>query len=85
MRRLPRTLYGQLLLTLLTSVLLANVIGIALVLTDRERLSRTLRAEYVAQHLADMINLLDETAAASRPKLAGALTSPNAQVLLDHP
>ncbi|WP_046167177.1 ATP-binding protein [Chromobacterium vaccinii] len=85
MRRLPRTLYGQLLLTLLTSVLLANVIGIALVLTDRERLSRTLRAEYVAQHLADMINLLDETAAASRPKLAGALTSPNAQVLLDQP
>ncbi|MGC0154484.1 ATP-binding protein [Chromobacterium vaccinii] len=84
MRRLPRTLYGQLLLTLLTSVLLANVVGIALVLTDRERLSRTLRAEYVAQHLADMINLLDETAAGNRPKLAAALTSPSVQVLLDH-
>ncbi|KUM04413.1 HAMP domain-containing protein [Chromobacterium subtsugae] len=85
MRRLPRTLYGQLLLTLLTSVLLANVIGIGLVLTDRERLTRTLRAEYVAQHLADMINLLDETSASNRPKLASALTSPSAQVLLDHP
>ncbi|KIA80359.1 hypothetical protein QR66_10745 [Chromobacterium piscinae] len=85
MRRLPRTLYGQLLLTLLTSVLLANVIGIALVLTDRERLTRTLRAEYVAQHLADMINLLDETPVSNRAKLAGALSSPMVQVVLGHP
>ncbi|POZ60506.1 ATP-binding protein [Chromobacterium alticapitis] len=85
MRRLPRTLYGQLLLTLLTSVLLANVIGIALVLTDREQLTRTLRAEYVAQHLADMINLLDETPPANRGKLAGAMSSPLVQVVLGHP
>ncbi|OWY39515.1 sensor protein [Xenophilus sp. AP218F] len=84
MRWLPRTLYGQLLVTLLLGLLLANAVGIALVLNDRDRLTRTLRAEYVAQHLADVINLLDEVPASSRAKMVGALSSPAAQVSIDH-
>ena len=41
MKWLPRTLYGQILLTLVGGLLLANALGIYFILSDRDRLSNS--------------------------------------------
>ncbi|QOZ83349.1 MULTISPECIES: ATP-binding protein [Chromobacterium] len=83
MRWLPRTLYGQILLTLVGGLLLANALGIYFILSDRDRLSNSLRVQYTAQHIADIVNLLDECPSKYREQVISALNQPTLLVRMD--
>lgn len=84
-RLMPRTLFGQILLTLLGGLLVANGIGLWLVVDDRVRLSRQVRSEYAATRVAESIALINDTAPAGRARLARLLASPNTALSLDEP
>lgn len=82
-RWLPRTLFGQVLCALLAGLLLANGLGLWLVLDDRVRLSRFMRSEYAANRVADSVLLLNDTPAAGRARLLQLLNTPATSVSLD--
>lgn len=81
----PRTLFAQLLCVLLGGLLLANALGLWLVVDDRVRLSRHMRGEYAAQRMAESITLIDDTAPADRQRLLRLLESPSTSLSLDEP
>ena len=83
MKWLPRTLYGQILLTLVGGLLLANALGIYFILSDRDRLSNSLRVQYTAQHIADIVNLLDECPSNYREQVISTLNQPTLLVRMD--
>lgn len=82
---LPRTLFGQILLTLLGGLMLANGVGLWLVLDDRVRLSRQVRSEYAAARVAESVALIDDTAPAGRVRLLRLLESPSTVLSLNEP
>jgi signal transduction histidine kinase len=82
---LPRTLFGQILLTLLGGLMLANGVGLWLVLDDRVRLSRQVRSEYAAARVAESVALIDDTALAERARLLRLLESPSTVLSLNEP
>lgn len=84
-RLLPRTLFGQILCVLLGGLLLANALGLWLVVEDRVRLSRQMRSDYAATRLAESVALVDETPAAGRERLLRMLESPSTRLSLDEP
>ena len=84
-RLLPRTLFGQILCVLLGGLLLANALGLWLVVEDRVRLSRQMRSDYAATRLAESVALVDETPAAGRDRLLRMLESPSTRLSLDEP
>ncbi|WP_019917594.1 ATP-binding protein [Methyloversatilis discipulorum] len=84
-RLLPRTLFGQILCVLLGGLLLANALGLWLVVEDRVRLSRQMRSDYAATRLAESVALVDETPAAGRERLLRMLESPSIRLSLDEP
>jgi signal transduction histidine kinase len=84
-RLLPRSLFGQILCVLLGGLLLANALGLWLVVDDRVRLSRQMRSDYAATRLAESVALVDETPAAGRERLLRMLESPSTRLSLDEP
>ncbi|MDP2870031.1 MAG: ATP-binding protein [Methyloversatilis sp.] len=84
-RLMPRTLFGQILLTLLGGLLVANGIGLWLVVDDRVRLSRQVRSEYAATRVAESIALINDTGPAGRARLVRLLASPSTALSLDEP
>ncbi|OYW32966.1 MAG: sensor protein, partial [Methyloversatilis sp. 12-65-5] len=82
---MPRTLFGQILLTLLGGLLVANGVGLWLVVDDRVRLSRQVRSEYAATRVAESIALINDTAPAGRARLVRLLESPSTALSLDEP
>ncbi|MFC7421411.1 ATP-binding protein [Iodobacter arcticus] len=76
MRFWPKTLFGQILLVMLSGLFLANAAGIWLVLNDRARQVYAFRTEYVAQHMASSLNVLCETPDAFRLRLLSVLSDP---------
>jgi signal transduction histidine kinase len=82
---LPGTLFGQILLTLLGGLMLANGAGLWLVLDDRVRLSRQVRSEYAAARVAESVALIDDTAPAGRARLLRLLESPSTVLSLNEP
>ncbi len=81
----PRSLFGQILCALLGGLLLANALGLWLVIDDRARLSRHMRGEYAAARIAESIALIDDTAPAGRARLLRLLESPATTLSLDEP
>lgn len=81
----PRTLFGQILCVLLGGLLLANALGLWLVVDDRVRLSRQMRSEYAAIRVAESVHLVDETPTTGRTRLVRALESPNTRLSLEEP
>jgi signal transduction histidine kinase len=81
----PRSLFGQILCALLGGLLLANALGLWLVVDDRARLSRHMRGEYAAARIAESIALIDDTAPAGRARLLRLLESPATSLSLDEP
>lgn len=82
---MPRTLFGQILLTLLGGLMLANAVGLWLVVDDRVRLSRQVRSEYAATRVAESVALIDDTAPAGRTRLLRLLESPSTALSMDEP
>jgi signal transduction histidine kinase len=82
MKFLPRTLYGQLLLSLCLGLLAAQAAGIWLTLNDRARFGEGLLGAFAAQRIAGVITILDEAEPAERVRLVRALNVPPTHVSL---
>ncbi|WP_018411324.1 ATP-binding protein [Methyloversatilis thermotolerans] len=82
-RLVPRTLFGQILCALLGGLLLANALGLWLVLDDRSRLSRQMRSEYAAVRMVEAVTLIDDTPATGRARLLPLLESPSTRIRVD--
>lgn len=81
----PRTLFGQIALTLFTSFLAVQLIGLWLLLDDRGRLNYKLLAEYAAKRMAGIASVLDASDPSQRPALADALSAPPTKISLKLP
>ena len=82
MRFLPRTLYGQLLLSLCLGLIAAQAAGIWLTLNDRARFGEGLLGAFAAQRVAGVITVLDQAAPSERARLVHALNVPPTHVNL---
>ncbi|MCZ7653882.1 MAG: hypothetical protein M5R42_05695 [Rhodocyclaceae bacterium] len=76
MRLLPKSLFGQIVLALVSGLVVAHVVGAWLMLDDRARFGERLRGEYAAQRIAGLITLLDGTAPEERRRVVRALSVP---------
>ena len=85
MRYLPRSLFGQIVLALVSGLVVAHVVGAWLMLDDRARFGERLRGEYAAQRIAGLITLLDGTAPEERGRVVRALSVPPTRLSLDEP
>jgi signal transduction histidine kinase len=81
----PRTLYGQLLLALLASLLAVQLVGMLLIVNDRNHLFRMLSGRYTAERLAGIVSLVERTPPANRPALLHALNEPGSFLSLREP
>lgn len=79
----PRTLYGQLLLALIVSLLTVQLIGMLLIINDRGRFFSELNGRYTAERLAGIASLVERTAAPERPALLRAFNEPGNFLTLD--
>lgn len=85
MRLLPKSLFGQIVLALVSGLVVAHVVGAWLMLDDRARFGERLRGEYAAQRIAGLITLLDGTAPEERGRVVRALSVPPTRLSLDEP
>ena len=76
MRILPRTLFGQLTLTLVAGLLLAQAASVAIHLYDRGITVRQLMGHQVAQRVASVVRLLNDQPIQARPPIIQAFSSP---------
>lgn len=81
----PRSLYGQLLLALLVSLLAVQVIGMLLIINDRGHFIARINGRYTAERLAGIVSLVERTAKADRPTLLRAFNEPGNFLVLDEP
>lgn len=80
---LPRTLFGRLILLMAGGLALAQLIGAAMHMAERQRLVRTtINAEF-AQRVAAVYRAIDHQPAAERARLAQLLSSPRQQLSLE--
>lgn len=81
----PRTLYGQLLLALLVSMIFTQLFGAWLMVSDRGRFADRMRGRYAAERLATIAATLERTAPADRPRLLQFFDEPPNIVTLSRP
>ena len=84
MKFLPRTLFGQLVLSLCLGLLAAQAVGIWLTLSDRARFGDGLLGAFAAQRIAGVITILDEADPSERARLVHALNVPPTHVSLSN-
>lgn len=70
----PRTLFGQIVLALFAGLLIVQIIGLWLMIDDRNRLNYKLLAKFAAQRTAGVVTVLDHAEAGERAALARALS-----------
>ena len=85
MRWIPRTLFGQIALTLLIGVLFTQLIGLWLLVNDRGQINYKLLSEYAAQRTAGIAIVLDSAAPEERQLLVNALSVEPTTLLLTLP
>lgn len=81
----PRTLYGQLLLALLVGMVVTQLFGAWLMVSDRGRFADRVRGRYAAERLATIASTLERTAPAERPRLLQFFDEPPNIVTLGRP
>jgi signal transduction histidine kinase len=74
MKLLPKTLFGQIALSLFAGLVVAQLLAMGLLLNDRGQLNYKLLAEYAAQRMAGIAAVLDSAEPAERPALVKALS-----------
>jgi HAMP domain-containing protein len=74
--RLPRTLFGRLLLVLASGLLVAQLLSAAINLAERDRLLSSSFGMQPAQRVADVVHLLDGMDAAQRQALLAVFRTP---------
>lgn len=83
MRLLPRTLFGRLLLLMATGLITAQLIGVALHLTERYRTINTTVSYELSQRLAAVYRAIDSQHGDERSRLARLLSTPRQQLTLE--
>lgn len=81
----PRTLFGQLMLILLSSLMLAQSLTFALVFTERSLSTRDVMLRYLAADVASSVAILDRVPVAERGDWLERLSRPNYRMQLDAP
>ena len=74
--RLPRTLFGRLLLVLASGLLVAQLLSAAINLAERDRLLSSSFGMQPAQRVADVVHLIDGMDAAQRQALLAVFRTP---------
>ncbi len=76
MRLLPKSLFGRMVLILLSGLFLAQVLSVVLLLRDRGEVVYHASALHLAQRIAESVRLLDSLSPAERHKVVTALEAP---------
>ena len=83
MRLLPRSLFGRLILLMAGGLILAQLIGAAMHMAERQRMiSTTINAEF-AQRVAAVYRAIDNQPSSERSRLAQLLSSPRQQLSIE--
>ena len=85
MRLLPRSLFGRLLLLLMVGLSVAQLLGAAIQLRDRDQALYQAIGFNIAQRVAAIVELLDDLNEAERQRIVAALDLPPTRLSLDLP
>ncbi len=85
MRLLPRTLFGRLLLLLMSGLIIAQSIGVAIQLYDRGQVLHRAVGGHIAQRIGALVELLETLPETERHRLVDALSLPLILMSLDIP
>jgi len=85
MRLLPRSLFGRLILIMLSGLIVAQIATAYINLTERDQLLYRAGGMRVAQQISDIVKLLDSLPAAERRKVVAVFNAPPLTVSLDRP
>lgn len=85
MRLLPKSLYGRLTIILLVGLLLAQVLGAAILFRDRGLTLYQASGMQSAQRIAQIVRLLEPVGRAERLRLINVLNVPPLRISLDDP
>ena len=85
MRFAPRTLFGRLVLVLLTGLVFAQFASLAVHLHERGELLSQASGMQAAQRIADIVKLLDTLAPAERRRIVKTFSAPQLAISLDEP
>lgn len=83
MRFLPRSLFSRLVLVLLTGLVIAQLLSLAVHLHERGELLSQASGMQAAQRVADIVRLLDSLAPAERRRIVQVLSTPPVMISLD--
>src|SRR4051812_35229966 len=75
-RWLPRSLFGRLLVVLVSGLLVAQLLSAWINLAERDRLLATAGGMQQAQRIADVVHLLDAVGNAERERIAAVMNVP---------
>jgi signal transduction histidine kinase len=84
-RLAPRSLFGRLILILLSGLILAQLATTYINLTERDQLLYRAGGMRLAQQISDIVKLLDSLPAAERRKVVAVFSAPPLTVSLDRP
>jgi len=82
---LPRTLFGQILAAVVIGLLVAQALGLWLLLDERSRFAERIAGGQAVQRIAGMIDLLDGAEPQERARLVRALDFPPLRMTLGEP
>ncbi|MFO7639996.1 MAG: hypothetical protein R6X17_01625, partial [Candidatus Competibacteraceae bacterium] len=85
MRLLPRSLFGRLLLLLMVGLSVAQLLGAAIQLRDRDQALYQAIGFNIAQRVAAIVELLDDLREPERRRIVAALDLPPTRLGLDEP
>jgi len=84
-RLLPRSLFGRLVLILLSGLVLAQLVSAYLNLSERDQLLYRASGMQAAQRIADVSKLLDSVSPAERRRIVSVFNAPPLAISLDRP
>ena len=85
MKLWPKSLFGQLLLTMVVGLFVTQIIGLGLIWSDRSELAARMTGYHAAQRISGIVSLLDTGQPENRPALVDALSVPPVDIRLDLP
>ena len=85
MRLVPRSLFSRLVLVLLTGLVIAQLLSLAVHLHERGELLAQASGMQSAQRIADIVKLLDSLAPAERRRIVQVFSAPPVTISLDQP
>lgn len=81
----PKSLFGQLLLTMVAVLFVVQIAGLVIMWSDRSELASRLSGYHAAQRISGMISLLDAESPENRQELIDALSVPPVEIDMETP